>query len=1025
MQVQKVGNSKLEPLHWSEKVGAQLQQLHYTRTLADRITIGVPLGTQLAVGETAHAMDGEDALGHESPHTQFAFGTQVARPIHSRQTEDEPHFLGINRMEPVLAGATQREELRPDPAKEKYEQRAKLLDLLRVPNLRSVGKPQAPQSSKTACVTTLSKNDQKTVEPTSAQPLLTQLPSPRNRQQKPKHVELETAALVSPEAARVTKQVKEVDHAPLSMNVVEDEPSNIEHPAKGGDDDELQSLVSQCSWMKGFEFSRDALKVDSAQLSILQKEESWHKPQPGYNFPVGNVPMTILTNLYRIADENAAMDAGPDSDDEMDEDPSPESVVEKLTPSQEPVLPPTQNDQLQSSPFSWAASPTPEPPNLSRQPGRSLPPDSSVEIPDAGTNEVRTVDAGSDFLPQPPIIINSSNEKEPSLPPSSPPSAQHIIDSDEDMEMEACVPQALGEDSTEGAMEDQMRLPSSEPPRPTSVVQVKETPYAKSKQCHTAVAVGLHQAQIQESTNTSNHTSSTSIVPGTYNNATSSSYTKNLFRPEVTTVAIDKTVEITSSRSKHHEGQGTLTSGPQNSKKTALHIDMEDEREVQLTVSEQEAMPEGQLAGRSTVDVFMASPREAEQASVVVQLPSSIPGSPELVAVGKIESPSAPELLKNNSGSKSPSLRPGSAKRKLENSPSKKSGRQSKRRELKIVSFGNGPIPIDDSVSALRQYLEESKRTFREERKSGMSVSGRPSSITKPSPDQDVTAMDVDSPSMPAEQALVPPMSPRHQSLYEDPSPRITVPTAVLTLTPITNGLINDEQTLTPLAEDRPRAEMPAKQQVEQQNKTPAAININNNRKVFDIFRTAYPEYTGDVKHFQGQCTQMLTLEKEDKMVPKWQWDDYIIRNRTDYKDYALDCVDRGENPEPYYRFYKDNIDNTIYNKGVVKSVGTLTQAVSELGILLPASKSTVQQFPHLQPANRAVRTPKLAPDTRSTPKPDISSRLRLHGATSPEIPDSSGDEFKDAVYAFQRLTSLTGSKKVSHRPRDRSGRKS
>ena len=102
---------------------------------------------------------------------------------------------------------------------------------------------------------------------------------------------------------------------------------------------------------------------------------------------------------------------------------------------------------------------------------------------------------------------------------------------------------------------------------------------------------------------------------------------------------------------------------------------------------------------------------------------------------------------------------------------------------------------------------------------------------------------------------------------------------------------------------------------------------------VFQSFKAAYPEYNGNEKHFENQCNQMYQLEQEDKMVPKWQWDDFIIRNRTDYSQYAMDCIDQGENPEPYYRFYKDNIRNTLYTRGIIQNTKTLQRALEELGV--------------------------------------------------------------------------------------------
>jgi hypothetical protein len=112
-------------------------------------------------------------------------------------------------------------------------------------------------------------------------------------------------------------------------------------------------------------------------------------------------------------------------------------------------------------------------------------------------------------------------------------------------------------------------------------------------------------------------------------------------------------------------------------------------------------------------------------------------------------------------------------------------------------------------------------------------------------------------------------------------------------------------------------------------NATPA--QIQRSLTVFQKFQTAYPEYTGTVKHFTGLCKEMYKLDQEDKMVPKWQWDDYLIRRRIDYKEYVDQCEDEGEQSEPYHRFYKDSIRDTLFTKGILKNRAVLIAALGEL----------------------------------------------------------------------------------------------
>ena len=66
-------------------------------------------------------------------------------------------------------------------------------------------------------------------------------------------------------------------------------------------------------------------------------------------------------------------------------------------------------------------------------------------------------------------------------------------------------------------------------------------------------------------------------------------------------------------------------------------------------------------------------------------------------------------------------------------------------------------------------------------------------------------------------------------------------------------------------------------------------------------------------------------------MVPKWQWDDYLVRERTEYSRYALSCVHVGKPPVFYIRYYKDNVSDLKYDQGILKDTATLELALSQL----------------------------------------------------------------------------------------------
>ncbi|KAF2819942.1 hypothetical protein CC86DRAFT_429381 [Ophiobolus disseminans] len=1036
----------LQPL-WSDTIAAVVQQLHDIRACEDR---------RCLASDTAPIMDGAHE-GESQSHTQHGFGTQIAHSFRPRPSQDEPQVLGVKSLEPVLAGNTRREDIRPRPAAARPSKEQQLRSLLAQHNESNASK-STTASTDNFIRPPLSRPQKPTESPASQ--LFTQLPPPPT--QTPRKGK--EAASSSPQTSRSPRWEREVPLDPRRNDKVEEpRPGPIKNTTpKEREPNVLQQLASECSWMRDLEFSREALKVPNDQFNILQKQTSWYKPQAGHQFPDGNVPITILMALHRIADENAAMEAAPDSDDEMDEDPSPEEPVSSVDPSpQDPVLQASPDEPNPSSPVSWPASPSPEPPKIASRFGQ-LPPDSSFEPPeDAVHQDIETTVTSA--AAQVPISIESSNEEEPTIPPSSPPVQQGPLFLDEEMEMEEFVPQGLGEDSVGGASEvNTPVLLQSPPPRP--VVQVKETPYTKGKNGQIVEVSTSSRPEKQRWSGTSKNTSSGSIVYGTYNDKPMSQvHSPSKVRLHATT-AEDADDDTQMGEQQPHSGN--------ESSKQALDDNMPDPGMGRVTVSEapvvlppQELVRADDLLTPQTNEENNKSPEPSPisaQISPQLSAPRATPGLPIL----KNQS-------ENETSSAMPPLAPGPTKRKLEHSPPKKSSRRSKRREIKIVGFGEELPASADPASTLRHHREESLRKFRENRKSSTSFESRAEPATEPGTHPQGDAMEVDSPSTDTSSTSPPAMSPRHVSLYEDPSP--TEPAQ------ITAAVLRPASVASPVARPQkaaPAASPPVSTRLSEQPRSITTDPGNRqNLSVFETFKTAYPEYTGCAKHFQGQCIQMLDLDRADKMVPKWQWDDFVIRNRTDYTGYVSDCLDQGSDAEPYHRFYKDTIRDTIYRKGVIESPATLQLALQQFGVQPPVPKpsSIARSIPQKEKRSRAslpsafnqpkaplksypngthsnlprhslptnsqvtqhtpakslhktqVRTPAqpiakpATANSHSTTKPSRISLLSLDGpATSRassvngDAPESTGDVFRDFVFAQKRMTSLTGSTKVS-----------
>jgi hypothetical protein len=1050
----------------SEALVDILRQLHDTRMREDRRCLSANTRIKEEADEMPPVMDGTDNIsGNASQsHTQHPFGTQLPSPARARPAEDGPQFLGVRTLEPVLAGNTQREDIRPRT----ITTPSQLLDLL-ARGAGSVNRKPTKASLNNALPASAKEPRESAGQPPTQ--LYTQLPVHMHRQPTQSQSTSKVAALSPSQPPRSTKQVREIESV---------SPRAEKDPRKGGDlaataqqseRNVVQKLASECSWMKDFEFTREAFRVPYQQMSLLQHDDSWHKSMPGRTFPSGNVPIGILTTLHRTADEKAAMEAGPDSDDEMDEDPSPESPVEAIDPSPELVLVSTQEEQCPSSPaVSWSSSPGPEPPQMLSRLKQGLPPDSSFEAAESGAN------SSLDETTAPPRSQNPipvySNEPEQNDPPSSPPLAKQPITLEEDMEMEMeeHVPQGLGEDSIGGADDLRtQRVLSASPPRP--VVQVKEMPHVKSKNCQ-------HKAQVasspgrQTSSGTLKHTSSASTVYGTYNDKSSSDLQTNASRLEISEpIATDQqegeSLDLREQqRSVTRDKNSEVLGG--NDVDVSMFATM-DPQELVVSSQQEHVHTELPLTWNTSLQDIKQYPVTSAM-PVSTQLPSTSPESFMAATSTHTDGqPQDPQVQRKKVLSRSPSTAPGATKRKHENSPSKKSGRHSKRREIKLIDFGSGSPRPAQTTSALRSYREESLRKFRESRKSGTGFEDRsePAGKTKALQGQD--AMQVDSPVVSRNDAPAATMSPQHESLYDDPNPGMP---ALTSASPSRSASQTSSDAQAHLI---PEPKSLAHEQRDDQPQPATTKHSGKSLNVFETFKEAYPKYTGDTKHFQSQCMQMIKLDQEDKMVPKWQWDDFIIRNRTDYKEYALECVDRGEDPEPYHRFYKDTIRDTIYRRGIIEGRSTLLQALQQFNVQPPttgaqtSSKSVLGRgkrprkslpsafsnskapsksqsnttstnrprhslpaplYNHQTPVkdNHTTKLHVSTPQSlghgalkgRSTPQSNPITRLQLDGAapldnsSKGNATAGTGDPYRDYYFAALRATSLTGSTKVS-----------
>ncbi|KAI4653763.1 hypothetical protein J4E93_001530 [Alternaria ventricosa] len=909
--------------------------------------------------------------------TQLPFGTQLPLPSRPHAGNEELQVIGVNRLEPVLGGNTQRKEIRPGAANTDYEKRQEmqllgLLGRLPNPNARKPGATSAngfvqsafgkQQSDATPAVdeslevpSDASQQHSKNSEPEAGN----EEPSPSVSNHERKRVK--RVRELSPESAKATENVRNEEQT-IEQSLIEDD----------------SETVPPCSWMADLIFNSETLKVPKIQRHCLDRETSWLKPQPGVQpFQAGNMPQSILMACHRMADERA----GAETDDESDPDPSAETVdpspksLQQKTQDDEPAI--TKNDRSAStkddepettqddsdigSEISWDTSP--EPPSRPARAHQELPPDSSIEKPASQSKH----DSASQRIPaskqsQNCSVVEISDGDEPTRPPSSPPVLAAPADSDDEMNMEESVPQALGEDLTRHREETSAnsKLPKSDPLRSPVVVQVKETPDGKGKNAPGA----------QSSSGEPKQQSSTSIVHSTYDT------------PSLSDLAELGVMQSSGDKHKGVEVPSSVPQGP-NGDNTG-DIEMIDN------------IPDAQDLNGGTA-AAQRSQHRLDQGSKSTSFSHATTKSTHL----------SPENRGVQSSPAVPHLASQSTKRKLISSPTKSKRRQSKRREIKIVGFGDEAPSAIDPVTALRKERDESLRRWREQRNSSTSFDSRPETTSRFTT-EDPDAMEIDGAVKVEKKEPSPSMSPRHQDLYDEPSPRQAKPVA----NPVPQPPTAHPQLQDRSRDPRPRGPVPITMQPPPVSSNQA--DQNGAQTVFQSFKATYPQYDGDEKHFRNQCTQMYQLEQEDKMVPKWQWDDFVIRNRTDYRQYAMDCIGQGEDPEPYHRFYKNDIRDTLYKEGIIKNTKTLERALEELSGGPPArpaeSRPAVQSAPKPKPVRKSL------PGSFNQPK--TPTHDRINNAHSPPTTTSTGDKYRDFVFAMQRSASWTGSTEVSPKPK-------
>ena len=103
----------------------------------------------------------------------------------------------------------------------------------------------------------------------------------------------------------------------------------------------------------------------------------------------------------------------------------------------------------------------------------------------------------------------------------------------------------------------------------------------------------------------------------------------------------------------------------------------------------------------------------------------------------------------------------------------------------------------------------------------------------------------------------------------------------------------------------------------------PPSLNIASppeltQQSIFGRFLQAYPAYKGNEKHLISMCRRISALERENRMEHKSLWDDFIIRHQIEYRAHLLNCARQVEDPIPYERFYRTEIESPLFTKRII-----------------------------------------------------------------------------------------------------------
>lgn len=93
----------------------------------------------------------------------------------------------------------------------------------------------------------------------------------------------------------------------------------------------------------------------------------------------------------------------------------------------------------------------------------------------------------------------------------------------------------------------------------------------------------------------------------------------------------------------------------------------------------------------------------------------------------------------------------------------------------------------------------------------------------------------------------------------------------------------------------------------------PSTTFVTTQRAVYQTFKDAYPEYTGDLDHFISMCRKIGEAKPHCAV-----WDDFVIRHLSEYTTYVSSRLMKGRDALEYAEYHNKTVTSLKFTKEVL-----------------------------------------------------------------------------------------------------------